>query len=67
MYLASKFKMAKKIAKRIRINAFISHEQHQESLEMANRKGITFSEILRRSIDCYLEDQYEKYRRGERK
>ena len=51
----------------MRINAFISHDQHKEALEMAEKKGITFSEILRRSIEFYLEDQYEKYRTGERK
>jgi len=53
--------------KRMRINAFISHDQHKEALEMAEKKGITFSEILRRSIEFYLEDQYKKYRTGERK
>ena len=67
MYQVDKYKMAKQKAKRVRINAFIGCEQHEEVLKMAARKGITFSEILRRSIEFYLEDQYEKYRRGERK
>jgi len=59
--------MKTKKTKMQRINAFVSKSQYKEVSKMAVKKGITFSELLRRSIEFYLDDQYEKYRKGERK
>jgi hypothetical protein len=38
---------------------YLSPIQHDTVLEMANKKGITFSEMFRRIVDWYLES-YKK-------
>ncbi len=38
---------------------YLTIRQHQKILEIANNKGITFSEMFRQIIERYLEE-YEK-------
>ena len=38
---------------------YLTIRQHEKILEIANKKGITFSEVFRQIVDWYL-DKYEK-------
>ena len=36
---------------------YLTIVQHEKILEMANKKGITFSEMFRKIVDWYLEEK----------
>jgi len=39
---------------------YLTIMQHETILEIANKKGITFSEMFRKIVDWYLEEKCEK-------